>query len=187
MEKIKISLDVNKQETKVCDGMAYQIVPYLSLESKLQIIEPYLESLFADANIAKNYLIAEYSLMVSVVDFCTNIDIEDEDIIGKLVSTGLWDEIRKNIINYNEFRKELETIVEMRKEQDSVFSNLNDLIFRIGDFITNISQLDFSENGMKELAKGFESLNKNVDGLKNTFGEEPKKRGRGRPKKNEQS
>ena len=185
MEKIKITLEINKKLTKLYEGMTYQVMPYILLEDKLQIVESYLESLFANTDATKNYLTAEYSLMLSVIDFCTNIDIDDEDIIKKLVATGLWDDIRKSIVNYNEFRGELDKIVKMKQFENSVSSNLNALILRIYDFIENISELDFSENGMKQLSEGFEKLSKNVDGLKNTFGEgAPEKKSRGRPKKN---
>ncbi|MDD4877197.1 MAG: hypothetical protein PHQ86_08755 [Dehalococcoidales bacterium] len=188
MDKIKIELNELPLIAKIYNGMTLNIYPYISIENKLQIIETYLDALFAENNVSQNYVTAEYSLMLSIVDLCTNIEIGDADIIQKLIFTGLWDEIRSSIKNYSEFRQELNDVVKMKYNEMSILSNLNILISKISGVVDNISKLDLSENGIKQLTESYQELTKNVGNLQNTFGEGDyvEKRGRGRPKKDVQ-
>jgi len=188
MDKIRIELNELPLIAKIYNGMTLNISPYISIENKLQIIETYLDALFAGNNVSQNYIAAEYSLMLSVVDLCTNIEISDTDIIQKLIFTGLWDEIRLSIKNYNEFRRELDDVVKMKYNEMSILSNLNTLILKISGVVDNISKIDLSENGIKQLAESYQELTKNVGNLQNTFGEgdHVEKRGRGKPKKDVQ-
>ena len=183
MEKIKITSTESIFIDRKLPDVSYKLKMYLALEDKLKIAETYLDSIFSKEGVALAYLTAEYSLMLSVVDYCTNIDINDEDILNKLIFLGIWDDIRQNIKNYEEFRKELESIVAGKRMEISLESNINALVMRAYDFIEGISQLDFSENGMKQLSENFGELSKNVDSLKNGFFDEPEKKRRGRPKK----
>lgn len=185
MEKIKITIPESDFINKKYEGMSYMVAPYISLENKIAIVENYLDSLFSQNNIAQSYFTAEYSLILSIVDLCTNISIDDEDIINKLVSTGLWDDISGCIVNFKSFREDLDKIIALKTNEISLESNANALISKVYELVENISKVDFSENGMKSLAENFGKLSQNVDSLKNTFGDEPEKKGRGRPKKNE--
>jgi hypothetical protein len=189
MEKtIKLELSEIPFEKYRHNGIEYLVSPYISLENKLQIIQSYVDALFAEGDAVRNLVTAEYALMLSVTDLCTNIDIGIEDIVNKLVFTGFWDEIRSHILNYEEFRDELDAVVGMKYDEMSISSSLNALIAKASAFLDNLSKLDLSENGIKALVEAYGDLEKNVNGLKNTFGETnaAEKRKRGRPKKNVQ-
>ena len=188
MDKIKIELNEIPLVAKIYNGMTLNISPYISIENKLQIIEIYLDALFAGNNISQNYVTAEYSLMLAVVDLCTNIETDDTDIIQKLIFTGAWDEIKSSIKNYGEFRQELKDVVEMKYNEMSISSNINALILKVSGLVDNISKLDLSENGIKQLTESYQELTKNVGNLQNTFGEgdNVKKKGRGKSNKDVQ-
>ena len=187
MDKVHLELKEIPFEDKRHNGVGFKVIPYISLENKLQLIETYLDSLFAEGDAHKRFITAEYALMLSVTELCTNIAVDDEDIINKLVYTGVWDGIRENIVNYDEFREELDAVVGMKYDEMSISSGLNALIAKVSKFIENISQMDLSDNGIKALTDSFQSLEKGVGELKTTFGDngnaQPKK---GRPRKNAQ-
>jgi hypothetical protein len=170
MEKVNIELKELPIISKIHNGITINIYPYISIENKLEIIKTYLDALFSDGSVTANYIMAEYSLILSVVNLCTNINIDHHDIITKIVFTGLWDEIKSDIKNYNDFRKELDEIIKIKRNDMSLSSNLNILILKISDFIDNISKLDLSENGIKQLTDSYKTLQDNVGELNKTLG-----------------
>jgi predicted RNase H-like nuclease (RuvC/YqgF family) len=182
MEKINITLKEDQNCSILYGNMTIEIYPYMSLNNKLEIIGSYVDTLFKGNDIGDNYITAEYILMLSVIDKCTNININDSDIIGHPSFSGLWESIKSNIKNYSEFRNELDKIVELKQKDKSVSAELNRIVYKISGFINELSKMDLSENGIKQLLETYGELTSNIDDLNKTLGNNK----RGKTKKNVQ-
>ena len=191
MNEEKVLLKMNEKEPKKIplDEVVILVKPYIAFEDKIAIAQAYIESLFGGGDTATDYISARYVCMHGIVDVCTNIDIEGTNMAEIILSHGYWGKIKDEIENYDEFMSELDCVVEMIMAQSSFSKKLSDLVDMAMDFLSNISQLDFSEDGMAELLKQFGTLQGEVTNLNKTLGAKnpvvgtgtPKKRGR--PKK----
>ena len=190
MNEEKVLLEMNEKEPKKIPlGEAVILVkPYIAFEDKIAIAQAYIESLFGGGDTATDYISARYVCMHGIVDVCTNIDIEGTNMAEIILSHGYWGKIKAEIENYDEFMSELDCVVEMIMAQSSFSKKLSDLVDMAMDFLSNISQLDFSDNGISEMLKQFNELQKEMSSLNETIGAKnpvatPKKRGRPAKKK----
>ncbi len=146
------------------------VKPYLDMVQKIKYIEEYLDNFYGLESVVNNYFIAEYALIMQIVDCQTDIRIEnlDPDIV---IRSGLWDEIRKSLINYDEFRKELNIVLglyqEERRLRESVGFVLKDFVTKISNILENISKLDVEtlRDVSIEFTEKLEELNNKVPGI----------------------
>ena len=186
-EKVLLSIKPDEHIIMRENDMNIYVRPYISLGDKITISQIYMDTLFKDGDISSNYVSANYMLKYGIIEACTNIDRSSEDIVDMLVGDGKWNEIKEKILDYEEFVCGLDTMVEMHIARNSIGGKLNDLIDQASNFLFDISQMDLSENGIKQLAKQFGELQRGVNELQSTLGREPEpqpaKKKRGRPPK----
>jgi hypothetical protein len=169
MEKQKVKLASTEWTSKEFSKQGeFKIKPWLSLEDKLKLVEAYLNAIFDNDDDkythAMKELEAEYSIIIGVVDLCTDLSIDfEKDSAGfeVIISSGLWDLIRSNIHNYNEFREELKSIVSHAREdvalEKSIGTNFDRLAEAAMKLIEQFSNADISDEGMKRAAETFKS------------------------------
>jgi hypothetical protein len=135
------------------------IYPYISLANETKIISDYCSSLFKEGGFLGNYIEAEYSLYLSVLDLCTDIKLADENNVmidlDDIVSSGLWKIVIDNISNYLDVRDHLdEVVINITSENDlkkSLGAVVDGLSIKLFDLLDKLSNIDFSEAGIKEL------------------------------------
>jgi len=151
------------------------INPYISQEIQYELARKYVDILFGSDDIVQNYYSAEWHLIFNITDYCSSIMVIDSDDkknieFDMLVNSGLWDAIKNEIVNYNEFRKFLDKICQAKKEeialQKSFGQALDKITIKVTEFIDKIGSLDFSEDGIAKLVSG---LNSQVAQFKTDF------------------
>lgn len=158
-------------ETFMFQEKSITVIPYIDYATMVQIAVAFTSEYFYPAldNTVKglsewDLVGAEYVLVTRIVNECTNISVFDDN--GKInmkkfdniFRSGLWDEIRKRIKNYAEFRSMLYKIVDDIKEQ--MLSKKS-----VGSVIDNFSktlQKSFSQEALKSLTESAEKLSETV-------------------------
>jgi len=193
--ELKKKIVFKKAETETIlygsDRIPVSINPYISLANKSILMQNYIDIMFEDSelSIADRYLQAEYALILGTVDLCTDIEISDD--INDFFESGIWEQIKPYIKNYEEFKLDIEKVMSIAREdialEKSIGTTIDKLALWIYGFLENISELDLSESGITKLLQSYateaERLNKIIPVVKQ---EEPKKEApkkRGRPKK----
>jgi len=144
--------------------------PFISDGDQRALIQIYLDELFSSENNG-NYSVlnAENSLLVNIIDLCTDIQLVEE-IEGK--STALFttntlyanmDFVKKvisSIINYDEFKSTLYRTVEMKLEEKrlslALGSKLESLYNQLISFIDGIS--DMSPENIESIKAGLKDV-----------------------------
>jgi hypothetical protein len=126
---------------------------FITMEQKASLIKNYVEALYKDKNIVKNYLSAEYGLMLELFDSCTNVDIKrfSGTNINKLVTSDLWEVAKTSLKNYEELRADIEKVLELLKYEKSAESSANQLLAKLSGVLDSIAKVDLSEEGIKKL------------------------------------
>ena len=186
----KINFVVNKKRFVSFDFKEQEIIvnSYLSEELKLDLANKYFAFMFNEENLINGYFQAEWSLILGIVEACTNIKVfhEDEDEsfdLNNLIESGLWHKISENIENYKEFRNQLKEIQNLSNAQKRIGKKILEILSKVSDLIDQISSLDLSEDGIAKLIEGF---NSEIEKFSNKFPgdlENASKPKRGRPKK----
>lgn len=144
MDKVKLEFVIPKEEIIKYGEHEIKIVPFLQTAQQVVLINNYVDDYFSEREdkLIKeskyNYLEAELNLMNYILQSVTNIDISDfnANLYSDIV---LWDNIKKSIINYDEFRKRLDMVVEIIKEnialENSLGKVVENLINKINEFV----------------------------------------------------
>lgn len=103
---------------------------------------------------------AELSLIIATLDFATNIDVRNKEFnFEDFMVTGLWEEIKKCIVNWNDFRSDLDRVVQDIKEQMTLEKSLGyvieETIDKISFLIQQVSEKVTNEDvdKLREVAK----------------------------------
>lgn len=159
MKKQKISLEDKKWARIDFNDNEIKVYPYISLSNKINLIKSYIESFFSDGDFYISYIQAEYSLILEVVDLCTDLDITDLKIDG-IINSALWEKIKASIKNYDDFRKDLDTVVRIMREDLAIKKSVGSAIDKFSEkafsLIDKFSELDLSNENVGKL---IESLN----------------------------
>ena len=168
------------------DQTPITISPYVSLANKSILMQNYIDIIFevSELSMADRYLQAEYALILGAVDLCTNIEISQD--INEFFESGVWEQIKPHIRNYDEFKTDIDKVMRIMREdialEKSVGTTIDNVALWIYGFLENISELDLSESGITKLLQSLsieaERLDKIIPVVKQ---EAPKKKGR--PKK----
>lgn len=177
-EKEKVTLDLSEFEKELeiptfkFKKQTITVFPYLKVGDKSTLIAEYLSALYSDpsTDLEIRYLIAEYAVMMRLIDTVTNIDIDnlDPDVV---VHSGLYKEITSRIANYSEFRYELEEVCKIRQEEiaikNSIGAVLQNLVDKLNKTLENASQMDAESirQAGKEFTDNLKQLNENVPGI----------------------
>lgn len=183
MEKRQWDIEEKPPLVAKVGSLEFKIKPYLSMEDKLSLIRGYLDALYPAENpdIVRDYITAEYSLILGIVDLMTDLQLPEVDPVGKIVESGIWEEIKSHVDLGDFYYGDLRKAVELYQKSQSLDQSIKGLLDKI-------SQVDLSENGIKELAGQFNQLQAGVNELNKTLGNNPSPapNKRGRPAQNAQ-
>lgn len=175
MEKKKLVFQQKYWETLdgKFGGEEIKVAPYIPFEEMLVLASKYLENYFlsdsaeTDAFLSEwNYIGAEHSLMIEVIDRFTDIMVFDEngevvlDLNGVL-SSGLWEEIKLAIGNYYDVLSHIMILVDNYKNEmimkNSFQRVLQTLVDSLLDFVDRISE-EGSEESLQKLTQSIEKI-----------------------------
>ena len=151
LEKIKIKIIPNDIVHIKHNEQDISINPWISLVNKTILYRNYIESYYKVGDIVGNYIDAEYSLILGIVDLCTNISLDDVNV-DALISSGLWEEIKSQIKNYSKVVADLYNILKFIADKNvmekSMSVTFDKLVESILQFIYNV---DLSSEGIQNL------------------------------------
>jgi hypothetical protein len=151
MDKIKFSFDSKKEKIIEFQEKNITILPYLKESIKLELSKNCIEALFdPNKSLSENYYQAKWFLIVGILAANTNIDYDAENF-DNIVNCGLWDLVKSNIENYDEFISDLKNIVNLEHQNRSVGNTIDKLTKKVVEFFDYIETLDLSEEGIKKL------------------------------------
>lgn len=179
MEKqvLKIANADNIRKIRIGDSDNYfRVVTFIPLAVQFVLANRYLNAYFnsdEEHNLEMfgsrwDYLGAENELMLGIIDGMTDIQIIGENSeeaidIDDLVSSGIWKSVKENISNYEDFVSSLNIMVQDAREEAlsrrSVGYVVDRMAEKLSEFVGNLSKVDLSENGIKELLKSVSEIN----------------------------
>jgi len=164
VDKIQIEFKpIEKNEFVWDDGPLIKVNSYLSLENKMILFKNYSDLYFQTNDFVDNYINASYSLMLGVVDLCTNINVEKLDM-DAFIGSGLWTEIKKRITNYNDVASDLYSIIKLYSEQRLAEQSIGTAFDRLSNsFIDFINKIDLSSEGIEKVIGQLQEATKEFD------------------------
>jgi len=161
-QKQKILFKEPSFQEVIFEGKVIKVKPYISLMDMGVIGGVYLEKYFSGS--PSHVIDAEYSLMATVLDQCTNLEIEEGSFGGFVANVKVWDDIVAKIKNYGTFRALLRQSVEERKETlrlenttGRVISVLSSKVLELIDKLSSTEITPESIEKVKDLLKEVES------------------------------
>lgn len=172
MEKIEIVFSKPPITVIDFDNKKIEIENYIPLSVRTKLSQWYVASILdAERDLADRFFNAEMTLVLGIVDECTNLAIIREgeyliDIDG-LIGSDLWNLIKNNISNYKDFRRDLARIVDMAIENEHVQKSVGSVIDALAskgfELLGKVSETDLSEEGVAKLLKNFDSVINNFN------------------------
>jgi hypothetical protein len=138
---------------RVENRLDIEILSYIPQNVKLELAKNYVETISITEDVVNNYYAAEWKLICGILEACSNVDYSGENF-ENIMSSGLWDEIKIKIINYNELRNEIRAILNQR----SVEGSFNKIANKVIELIDNVSKMDMSKEGIEKLVGGLQSV-----------------------------
>ncbi len=130
---------------------------HLSLTDQGVLMGVYMEEFFSDSQ--THVLEAEYKMVLAILDYCTDIEIDESTINVILSNFYVWEKIRKSIENYGEFRALLHRTIEEKKEKirlnESIATSLKLIYDKFQNFVQDLVDSDITPEKIeqaKELA-----------------------------------
>jgi len=155
MEENKLNLNFPKREIVdiVFGEQTIHVRTYLDITKKSAILDAY----FADRYLSPvaSYLEAELNLILNVVNIMTDIKVEISssekatEFVDNLLNTGAWYKIKGAIINFAELNRDIDRII----QQNNLEGKVNQVVDKASLFLDKISQIDFSVEGVQNIAK----------------------------------
>jgi hypothetical protein len=173
LNKKPIKFEFNEQEVLV--------LSYIPQDIKLDLAKKYLLLAFDGESSIDNYYGSEWSVVMGVIENCTNINLNDNNF-ETIISSGLWNEVKSRIVNYDEFILELKEIYRIEFEKRSLEKSLgvavNNISNKLIEFIDNINSLDLSPEGISNLTEKLRDIVKETEEKfpNATSGKKPKKK-----------
>ena len=165
MEKIEINFPIEEVSKFYFNGKEVHVLKNIPLQNKIAMSQWYLDAILQEDIEASKIVEAEMSIVLGIVDSCTNILVNEDSYIidiDQLINSGLWKNIREKIDNYNEFRDELERISKIAQDsyyyKKSMSKTFDKISKKIEELIDNVSQVDFSQEGISNLLKNFNEV-----------------------------
>lgn len=136
MNKVKLEFKLPKNKTIEHNGTEIEVMPFMRIAEQIVLINRYLFEYFGEnkekviESVRYNYLEAEFNLKNYIFQSNTNIDYEslENDIY---MDCELWEKITSEILNYKEFRKNLDHVVSEVKEQIALDNSLGVVLERL--------------------------------------------------------
>lgn len=170
MDKINLQLDSLGWKKVIYNEQFFLVSQTLPIKVETDLVSLYISEYFGNEAIYINHIKAEEVLKLAIIDKCTNINIDDITV-NDIIMSGLWDVIQKELPFYYELRNIVECVVDrIEKEiatQRSINGTLERIELAIKEFLNNISEIDLSVDGIKEilsaLGKEQEEIDKIID------------------------
>lgn len=177
MEKVNIDLStVVEIETSFSFyGNIIKIKPYINATNKKIMIQNYFEKV--SDNHSDQYLVAEYGLILAILDLQTNLNIENF-VIDQIFDSGLWYKIKPMILNLDEVYEDIIKI----KALQSISNKFSNILTEVENLVMGLANVDLSEAGIEKLLA---KLNEAKEGISQYLPDQQvaQKSKRGRPKK----
>jgi len=170
MDKINLQLDSLGWKKVFYNEQLFLVSQTLPIKIQSDLVSLYISEYFGNEAIYINHIKAEEVLRLAIIDKCTNINIDDMTVDG-IIMSGVWGIIQKELPFYHELREMIECVVDHIQEEIAIQRSINGTLERIElaitEFLSNISELDLSVDGIKEilsaLGKEQEAIDKIID------------------------
>jgi len=162
MDKVEFVIKNKKPSRFEFDEHEIFVIPYIPQNIKLDLAKKYLFLSSMNDNVIDNYYGSKWCVIAGIIENCTNIKF-DGDNFESIISSGIWDEVKSRIINYDEFVSELNEIRLNEFEKDSIKQSINKVSNKFIELIDNISKIDLSEDGISKLTNKLQSVIKETE------------------------
>ena len=132
-----------------------EVMRYIPQPLMLELGKTFIDLSLRDFDgIVEGYYSAYWSIVIGIVQECTNVKV-DQDNFDLVISSGLWDEIKARIVNYEEFISGLDKILqrelEIRALENGLGKSLDEITNGVLGFLNKIGELDLSQDGINNL------------------------------------
>jgi hypothetical protein len=142
------------------------ILPYIPQSVKLDLAKQYISFMFSSNNIVDNYYCAEWGLILGILKECTNIETS-QDNFNDIISSGLWDQVKSKIENYDEFRNDLKEIFKNESEKRISEKSLGQVLDKVSngilEFLNKIGEVDLSQEGVANLVEKLNTVTNDIE------------------------
>lgn len=168
LEKKKIIIEKPENITILVDKQTITIKPYLTVTEQTFLIKDYIDSLYDEnSDTLRNYTMSEYSLVLGIVDICTDIDIENMDV-DDIINSEIWNIIQSKFF-YKDLRIKIKEIIERIDIEKSFGSIVKDITDKVNNILNKILEIDISKFDMQEINKMLDKLKDEKSNLDNTI------------------
>jgi hypothetical protein len=170
MDKINLQLDSLGWKKAFYNEQLFLVAQTLPIQTESDLVSLYISEYFGEEAIYINHIKAEEVLKLAIIDKCTNVNIDNVEV-NDIIMSGLWDIVEKELPFYYQLREMIDGAVDHIKEEIAIQRSINGTLQRIElaitEFLNNISELDLSVDGIKEilsaLGKEQEAIDKIID------------------------
>lgn len=138
-KKVEIKFGLIQASEVIFKDQTIKVKPYLSLTDQAAVLAIYLEEYFSPD--ASAIIKSELKLIMSILDYCTNIDVEKLSMNDIMANIKLWKEINSKIVNYGDFRALLARTIDEIKEKNRIEKSLGNVIEKILEFVNNLKDV----------------------------------------------
>jgi hypothetical protein len=144
-----------------------EVMQYIPQASMLEIGKDFVNlSLIDSEGVVEGYYSAYWSVIMGILQECTNVNVNEKNF-DSIISSGLWDEIRARIKNYEEFMIGLDKIlqreIEIRTLESGLGKSLDEITNGVLGFLNKIGELDLSQDGINNLVGKLSSVVKETE------------------------
>jgi len=156
MEKISIELKKVEPQERYINGKMFLVEQYISRDVENKLIKFYMDTYFSTETFEgaipeikplRNYIAAERVLQMSMIDLLSNIDISTLDFDLFIAHVG-FNTISSNLVNYDEFRNNLDRVVSIIEKQLELSQTITTLKEQLYTFLAELPT-KFDIEGMK--------------------------------------
>lgn len=167
-EKVKIELSSGNNIGFKFNGEDLIVKEHFNINEKIEFINEYLNNISdTTQTLGARYLIAEHALKLQIIDRCSNVLVDNDLDADDIISSGLWEAIKKRINDYEDFRKDLDKVISMWQAQESVGAILKNVSDKLMVVLNNLSQMDVDK--LKDVTDNFvgelDKLNNTAPGI----------------------
>ena len=147
------------------------VMPYIEVSLQKALFGYYMETMRnTDDLLEYRFIEAEQTIMLAIIDKMTSIEISELNL-DTIISSGFWNQIRSCILNYNEFRSDLDKVLSMVREDEanekSIGTTFDALVFDIRGLINKFANVDLSEEGVSKILKALNTEKDEINKIVN--------------------
>jgi len=144
-----------------------EVMQYIPQAPMLELGKDFVNlSLIDSEGVVEGYYSAYWSVIMGILQECTNVNVNEKNF-DSIISSGLWDEIRARIKNYEEFMIGLDKIlqreIEIRTLESGLGKSLDEITNGVLGFLNKIGELDLSQDGINNLVGKLSSVVKETE------------------------